>query len=172
MKCLFNVLFACILFVSASSTLLAQDWTKVRETIEKNNKKLVEGMLAGDAEQMTAFYTDDAISLPGYEPAARGISEIKKKTLEGLATGYKITAAQFETTDVIGGGNLAVEVGKWIMTITVPGNPAPMNDKGKYVTVWEKQSDDTWKIKVETWNTDSNPAMMSEGNNNSTDEMK
>jgi ketosteroid isomerase-like protein len=39
----------------------------------------------------------------------------------------------------------------------MPGNDKPMNDAGKYVTIWEKQKDGSLKIKIETWNTDSNP---------------
>ena len=129
-------------------------------------------MIAGDAEQMTAYYTEDAITLPGFEPATRGLADIKKKTREGLATGNKITSADLKTTDVIGSGDLAVEVGEWNMIMTMPGNTEPMNNTGKYVTVWQKQSDNTWKIKVETWNTNSNPAMMSEGMGGEKDKMK
>jgi ketosteroid isomerase-like protein len=32
-----------------------------------------------------------------------------------------------------------------------------INDNGKYMTVWEKQSDGSWKVKAETWNSDNNP---------------
>jgi uncharacterized protein (TIGR02246 family) len=164
------ILICCL--VLNTGLINAQDWTKVRQTIEDTNNKLEKGMIAGDVDQMTAFYTEDAISLPGFEPATRGLAEIKRKTQEGLATGYKISAADFKTTDVIGSGDIAVEVGEWSMTMTMPGNPEAMNDMGKYVTVWQKQSDDTWKIKVETWNTNSNPAMLSEGMNKEKDQMK
>jgi hypothetical protein len=30
-------------------------------------------------------------------------------------------------------------------------------DQGKYITIWEEQPDGSMKIKVETWNTDTNP---------------
>jgi hypothetical protein len=30
-------------------------------------------------------------------------------------------------------------------------------DYGKYITIWEEQKDGSMKIKVETWNTDTNP---------------
>jgi len=45
----------------------------------------------------------------------------------------------------------------------MPDQPAPMEDHGKYLTIWEKQKDGSLKVKVETWNSDVNPAMMNQG---------
>lgn len=30
----------------------------------------------------------------------------------------------------------------------------PVTDRGKYLEVWKKQSDGTWKCIVDTWNSD------------------
>ena len=30
----------------------------------------------------------------------------------------------------------------------------PVTDKGKYVEMWEKQADGTWKCATDTWNSD------------------
>jgi ketosteroid isomerase-like protein len=153
-------------------TIRAEDWNKVKQTIEEMNNKMEKELVEGNVEQLITYYTEDAISLPGFEPACRGIAEIKQKAEEHNQQGFKVTSADFKTTDVIGSGDIAVEVGEWNMTITMPGSGSPMNDTGKYVTVWQKQADDSWKIKVETWNTNSNPMMMSEGAGTTTDEMK
>jgi ketosteroid isomerase-like protein len=172
MKNTVTALMFIFCFILTAGIIHAEDWNKVKKDIEEINNKLEAGIVAGDINQMTAFYTDDAVSLPSFEPALRGISEIKKKSQENLKTGYKITSADFKTTDVIGSGDLAVEVGEWNMTMLMPGSVDPMNDTGKYVTVWQKQADNSWKIKVETWNTNSNPTMMSQGEETNPDEMK
>ena len=39
----------------------------------------------------------------------------------------------------------------------MPNMDKPMDDHGKYVTIWEKQKDWSLKIKVETWNSDVDP---------------
>jgi hypothetical protein len=44
-----------------------------------------------------------------------------------------------------------------IRTLEKKCMPGPMEDHGKYVTVWEKQKGGALKIKVETWNSDINP---------------
>jgi ketosteroid isomerase-like protein len=30
----------------------------------------------------------------------------------------------------------------------------PMNDRGKYLEVWEKQTDGNWKCRADMWNSD------------------
>jgi ketosteroid isomerase-like protein len=35
--------------------------------------------------------------------------------------------------------------------------PDPMQDAGKYLTIWEQQSDGSLKVKLEMWNADSYP---------------
>jgi hypothetical protein len=36
----------------------------------------------------------------------------------------------------------------------MPGMDKPMDDHGKYLTVWEKQKDGSLKVKIEIWNSD------------------
>ncbi|MDP2365317.1 MAG: hypothetical protein Q8M94_16305 [Ignavibacteria bacterium] len=53
-------------------------------------------------------------------------------------------------------GNLAIEIGNYDMKMSGLGMPE-WADNGKYITIWEEQKDGSMKIKVETWNTDTNP---------------
>ena len=42
----------------------------------------------------------------------------------------------------------------------MPGMEKPMDDHGKYLTIWEKQKDGSLKTKIEIWNSDVNPMSM------------
>lgn len=42
-------------------------------------------------------------------------------------------------------------------SLEVPGMSAPIQDTGKYLTVYVRDDDGSLKIKAETWNTDTNP---------------
>jgi len=44
--------------------------------------------------------------------------------------------------------------------MSMPGMDKPMDDQGKYLTIWEKQKDGSMKVKVETWNSDADPMTM------------
>jgi ketosteroid isomerase-like protein len=59
-----------------------------------------------------------------------------------------IASADLTTTEVHAEGNLAYEVGTYIMN-TKDGK---MADKGKYVVVWMKEGND-WKLHRDIWNT-------------------
>ena len=39
------------------------------------------------------------------------------------------------------------------MTVTLPG-AAPIEDRGKYLTIWRKQADGSWKVQRGTFNSD------------------
>ena len=41
-----------------------------------------------------------------------------------------------------------------------PGMPGPIEDKGKYMTVYVREKNGSLKIKAEIWNTDVNPMQM------------
>jgi ketosteroid isomerase-like protein len=55
---------------------------------------------------------------------------------------------------------LITEIVTYKISGSMPGMDKPMDDNGKYVTIWEKQKDGSLKIKVETWNSDVDPMSM------------
>jgi len=139
-----------------SSILLAQDIAKVKAKIEEMNKVYTQAILDNDLEKMFSMYTDDIISMPSYQPTVRGIEKIKQLSEEQVKSGWKTTHFVLAITDVIVEGNIAIEIGNYDMKMNGPNMPE-WSDKGKYITIWEMQKDGSAKIKVETWNTDSNP---------------
>ncbi len=144
----FVVLFGTILF--------AQSESEIRAKVDAMNKELVQAMLADDMTKMMTFYTDDIISLPSYQGSIRGIDAVKKQGEENMKMGWKVKSFNIKTTDIILQGNLAIEIGNYDMDMSGPGVES-WPDNGKYITIWEIQSDGSLKIKVEMWNTDNNP---------------
>ena len=55
--------------------------------------------------------------------------------------------------------DIAIETGNSTMTMQPkqPGAPAMAPEKGKYLAVWKKQADGSWKKLREVWNTDAPP---------------
>jgi len=71
----------------------------------------------------------------------------------------KMTEFNLVSKKLIMSGDLLLDVGTYELTMNVRGMDEPVMDHGKYLTVYEKQNDNSWKIKVETWNSDINPWM-------------
>ncbi|QQS36110.1 MAG: DUF4440 domain-containing protein [Ignavibacteriales bacterium] len=145
-----------VFVVLCGSVLFAQSESEIRAKVDAMNKEFVKAMLADDMTTMLTFYTDDIISLPSYQGSVRGIEAVKKMGEEQQKMGWKTKSFNLNTTDIIIQGNLAIEIGNYDMDMSGPGVDS-WPDNGKYITVWEIQSDGSLKIKVEMWNTDNNP---------------
>ncbi len=135
----------------------SQSPAEYKAKIEAMNKEMVKNMLAGNSEKLLSIYTDDAVSLPSYEPLHDGLPAIKKANEDMVKSGVKITAFEPTIVKVLVNENMIIEIGTYKITVTYPGMDQPLDDHGKYLTVWEKQKDGSLKVKIETWNSDVNP---------------
>ena len=155
-----NVKRSVVLIVAILTTIATFAQQSAREfqtQIEDLNKEMVKAMLEGNVEKSLSMYTDDAISMPSNEPIREGLAEIKKGVEEMNSSGMKVISFEPKVRKVIPDGNLVTEIGSYKIKLTVPGMDQPVEDHGKYLTLWEKQPDGSLKIKVETWNSDVNP---------------
>ena len=146
-------------FVSivASATLFSQTKEEIMAKVQNTNNEMAKAMVAGDSEKGLSFYDEDAISLPNYAPMVKGIEAIKKSNEEMMKSGMKFKSFEFKTLKVKICDNQITEIGTYKMSMTMPEMPESIEDTGKYVNIWEKQSDGSLKIKVEMWNTDKMP---------------
>ena len=152
-KSAFLVLF--LLFMAGIA--FSQSPAEYKVKIGALNKEMVKNMLAGNSEKLLSMYTDDAVSLPSYEPLRDGLPAIKKASEDMMKSGVKITSFEPSILKVLVNGNMIIEIGTYKITVTYPGMDQPLDDHGKYLNVWEKQKDGSLKVKIETWNSDVNP---------------
>jgi ketosteroid isomerase-like protein len=121
------------------------DPAAVRSAIESTNAKAVAAILAGDVTTATAHYADDAVVMMPNAPKATGRADIAG-VFAGLLAEMSVKAATFTTSEVLVEGNMAVETGVYNMTMQLKKGGAEIKDTGKYLTVWKKQPDGSWKI--------------------------
>jgi uncharacterized protein (TIGR02246 family) len=140
------------------------DPAEVTKTITGLTAEMEKEMLAGTIDTAMSRYADDCVSLPNFGPRLKGKQAMLKYYLQMNEMGMKVTHCDFNVIDVKVDRTYAFELGEYTMTVEMPGMPA-MPDTGKYLTVWQLESDGSWKIKVETWNTNKMPPMpgMEEG---------
>jgi len=152
-----NKLFSFIvMLIIISSSIFAQDVDKVKAKIEEMNKVYTKAMIDNDIDKMLSMYTNDIISMPSYQPTVKGIDKVREISEMQAKSGWKTTHFVLSITDIIVQGNLAIEIGSYDMKMSGPDVPE-WADNGKYITIWEEQKDGSMKIKVETWNTNTNP---------------
>jgi ketosteroid isomerase-like protein len=117
--------------------------------VRKNLDDYAPLTLAKNWDGIVALYTSDAVRFPPNEPALK--SGAMKAWLEKYPP---ISAFEAATDQVDGNGTLAVATGHYTLTATVPGQKAPLNDKGKWFVVLKKQADGSWKRTTDGWNSD------------------
>jgi ketosteroid isomerase-like protein len=96
------------------------------------------------------LYTQDAIVLRPHAPAVQGRDAIQ----QWLATVPSISNAKGQSVEIMGYGDLAYLRGTYSMTFTIPGVPTPIDERGKVLQIYRKQSDGSWKMTREIYNSD------------------
>jgi len=141
---------------AATATTPTVDVAAVRQSIERSESVWADAVNRGDAATAASVYSEDAVSLMNGMPAMRGRQAIQ----EGMATMLKemgLKNAKATTTDVEVHGDVALEMGTYELTLRPPGAKADVVDKGKFIAVWKKQADGTWKIYRDAPSSDAPP---------------
>ena len=92
-----------------------------------------------------------------------GIEAFRQSHEQMAAAGMKVLSFESEPTEVWQAGEQVIEIGTFDIELQMPGMPQNIQDKGKYLTIYDRDADGSLKIKVETWNTDMNPMQMMAG---------
>ena len=135
-----------------SPTAPSPDTATVKTAIEAANRRFLDAFKRGDRAGMVANYADDAIMMMPNEEAWRGRPGLDKG-FGGFLSQMSFKDGAATTTDVMVAGDLAVETGTFWWTLQ-PKSGAEIKDKGKYLTVWKRQADGSWKIVRDINNTD------------------
>jgi uncharacterized protein (TIGR02246 family) len=138
--------------VAASSIAFANPTDgdgEARAAIEAANAKFSEAFARGDTKALAAMYTSDAIALPPDTEMVRGneaIGEFWNASRKGGVRDAKLT-----TVEVSRSGDFAYEVGTVSLTIQPEGKEST-TARAKYVVVWKRQADGSWKLHRDIWN--------------------
>jgi uncharacterized protein (TIGR02246 family) len=108
---------------------------------------------AKDVEKAVSFYADDAVQMSPKGPAVRGKENIRKGWAGMLAMPGPGLSFQTTSVEVARSGDLAYETGSYDFA-TTDKNGKTNDEKGKYVVIWKKQADGSWKAAVDMDNTD------------------
>ena len=96
------------------------------------------------------YYASDAVFMPPNMDAVTGADSIGA----WMAAYPAISNVKFAIQDLDGSGDIAYVRGTYEMDITPPGATVATHDKGKYLEVYKKQSDGTWKVIRDMFNSD------------------
>jgi ketosteroid isomerase-like protein len=123
------------------------------KTIKDVESAWVKTAAGKDVDAFVAYYTDDASVLMPNAPIFTGKPAIKEALKPLLADPNFSLSFIPSKTEVSKSGDLAFTQGPYKMSFSdMRGNK--FEDEGKYLTVWRKLADGTWKAVEDTFMTD------------------
>ena len=108
---------------------------------------------AKDVELTIAYYSDDAIVFPPNATSAATKEAIRNGWKDMFASPGFVITWQPTRVQVGKSGEMAWVSGTYELTMN-DASGKPINDRGKYLEVWEKQTDGNWKCAADMWNSD------------------
>jgi uncharacterized protein (TIGR02246 family) len=149
--------FACLTLCAcaAQSTLGgARDVSAVRTQIERNTAQFAEAFNRGDIASVAAMYDTGAVVLAPNAPVMRGRQNIENLWNGARQQGFKTLNLAVQGVELLDGH--AIELGNYTLVIQPPGQ-GEMTDRGKYMVVWKRQADGSWKLYRDMFNTSMPP---------------
>ena len=106
-----------------------------------------------DLDKTVSFYADDANVLPPNASAATTKEAIRKVWKDLLDTPGLAISWKTAKVEVAQSADLAYSSGTYEVTMN-DASGKPVNEHGKFLEVWKKQSDGKWKCAMDIWNSD------------------
>jgi len=108
---------------------------------------------AKDVEQTIAYYSAEAIVLPPNATGATTKEAVRNAWKDMLASPGLVITWQPTRVQLAKSGDMGWVSGTYELTMN-DASGKPINDRGKYLEVWEKQTDGNWKCRADMWNSD------------------
>lgn len=129
---------------------------EVRAAIAAANVAFAEALVRGDAQAMAAVFAENGEVIPAMEPGfVTGRAAIAAYQ-EKRVSARRYLEATITTVGLGVSGDLAWETGTSRVTFK-QGESAPVTVTGRYLAVWEREADGSWRIRAELPVTDPVP---------------
>ena len=146
-----------VLTIVACSPQPEIDLDAERDALLSADRSWLDAYSASDnpADAFVAQFLDDGTLLPPDFPLAQG-KEAIHAVITGLEAmpGFSITWSP-DAAEVGGGGDMGFTRGSYEMKMDGP--EGPLSIEGKYLTIWRKQLDGTWKVTADMFNSNGAP---------------
>ena len=127
--------------------------TKIEQALRDLDAQWSKDAGTKDVDKTVSYYAESAVVMPPNAASATTKEAIRSAwkemlTSPGAAISWKATKVEVATS-----GDLAYVSGTYEETMT-DASGKPVKDHGKYVEIFKKQADGTWKVVADIWNSD------------------
>lgn len=141
------------LAVSASAAAQPNPRAADEAAIRQADRDWVKAAQTKQVAAWMGFYTADAVMMPPSDRAATTWGAIEKSVGQLLAAPDLSIGWQPVQVDVARSGELAYSIGTYEIGFRDPKGEQ-VREIGKYLEIWKKQANGTWKCAIDMWNTE------------------
>lgn len=120
------------------------DTASIQKTIADADAKWAAAEQRGDVNAIAPFYAENVVTMYDGMPTERGRDAAVSGLKDNLSKSQPDSVA-FHTDDLIASGDFAMETGT-SRTVSMKNGKKVIHN-GRYMTLWQKQSDGTWKVR-------------------------
>jgi len=123
--------------------------------IDKVRDAHIAALNAGNADAWVAQFAEDGVQMPPNAPPNVGKTMIGSWSHALLHQFHVQFALAVDEAHVL--GDWAFERGGYAISLRTTAGGPPMQESGKYITIYQRTSADTWRIARDIWNSSSPP---------------
>src|SRR6266567_372222 len=145
---------AALFALTVAGTVSAADTkSAIEKALRDLDAKWSAAAGAKDIDKTVSYYSEDAIVMPPNAPIAATRETIRSAWKEILTSPGAAISWKATKVEVAKSGDLAYGSGTNEETMN-DASGKPVKDHGKYVEIFKKQADGTWKVVADIWNSD------------------
>ncbi len=155
MKRLFPVLLA-VVALAASGCAPKVDVEAEQAAIRTLGERAIATFNTNDAAALAAFATDNVVWLPPNQPAVSG-KEAFVELYRAVFEQFTVEITSHPIDELVVAGDWAFARGRYTLTLTTKAGGEPVQQSGKFIGIYQRQPDGSWKWARHIWNSDQPP---------------
>ena len=129
------------------------------EAIRKRQEEFPAAHEYQDGAKLAEFYTENAMLIPPDEPIVSGKQAIAQWYEHQFEKAPPIENPKVILEEIEVCGNLAFNRGNFILKFEGETADKPIILNLRFITIWRKQPDGSWKFYRDIWNTNTSPSV-------------
>lgn len=132
------------------------DYKLIEETLRNADASIDNAVSRKNVDSLMIFYAEGASLLPTAEPIVKGKASIRKEWEHIFQIPDFSNKSTLTDIVISKDADMAYTMGHYLASM-MGEDGKPVEEPGKWLTIWRKQSDGQWRIVIEMYNTDIPP---------------
>jgi uncharacterized protein (TIGR02246 family) len=126
------------------------------EDLGRTRDAHVAALNTNDADAWVACFAPDAVQMPPNDPPNIGTDDIRAWS-SGMLAGFRAEFSLDIDEVELAGDDWAFERGAYTIALTPKAGGTPIRDTGKCLTIYRRQTDHSWLMARDIWNSNNPP---------------